>query len=77
MQDPIITAFYKKMAGVSFEAYGILDSDNKIHTLGTDSKLIGRILKCSLSQFLKKSPLKTDILLKPPQLKPYTPISSC
>lgn len=54
MQDPIITAFYKEMAGVSFDAYGILDSDDKIHTLGTDSKLIGRIFEMFSQPVLEK-----------------------
>lgn len=45
MSDFIVSSFYKKMANKKFEAYGILDSSNKIHTLGTDSKIIGRIFE--------------------------------
>ena len=44
MNDYIIDEFYEDMKKVKFEAFGILDSDNKIHTLGTDSKIIGRII---------------------------------
>lgn len=60
MSDFIISSFYEKMADVKFDAYGILDSANKIHTLGTDSKIIGRFSKCLLSQFLSKSHPKMD-----------------
>ncbi len=45
MSDCIIRKFYEKMENVNLEACGILDSDNRIHTLGTDSKIIGRIFE--------------------------------
>lgn len=45
MADRILEKFYQKMAGVNFEAFGILDSSGCIHTLGTDSKIIGRIFE--------------------------------
>ena len=43
--DDLITLFYQKMQQVSLDVYGILDSNNRIHTLGTDSKIIGRIFE--------------------------------
>lgn len=51
MSDFIISEFYAEMKNIKLEAYGILDSSDKIHTLGTDSKIIGRILKCSPNRF--------------------------
>lgn len=66
MQDPIITAFYKEMAGVSFDAYGILDSDDKIHTLGTDSKLIGRIFEMFSQPVLEKIAAENGYTLETP-----------
>ena len=54
MTDLIIKKFYQKMKKIKFEAYGILDSSNYIHTLGTDSKIIGRVLKCIHNLYLKK-----------------------
>ena len=45
MADCIVEKFYQKMKHVNFETYGILDSNNQIHTLGTDSKIIGRIFE--------------------------------
>lgn len=53
MPDLIISEFYKKMENVNFEAFGIVDSSNKIHTLGTDSKIIGRIFEM-FAQFFKQ-----------------------
>ena len=39
----LIEIFYEKMEKQNFEAYGMLDAQNRIHTFGTDSKIIGRI----------------------------------
>ena len=44
MEDLIIEEFYEGMKDIDFNAYGIIDASNKIHTLGTDSKIIGRML---------------------------------
>ena len=41
----LIETFYEKMEKQTFEAYGMLDSQNRIHTFGTDSKIIGRIFE--------------------------------
>ena len=41
----LIEIFYEKMEKQNFEAYGMLDSQNRIHTFGTDSKIIGRIFE--------------------------------
>lgn len=73
MQDPIITAFYKEMAGVSFDAYGILDSDNKIHTLGTDSKLIGRIFEMFSQPVLEKIAAENGYTLETPTTQTVYP----
>ena len=61
MSDFIMSSFYQKMANVKFDAYGIIDSTNKIHTLGTDSKLLAEFSKCSLNQFLNKLLLRMGI----------------
>ena len=53
MSDFIISSFYEKVADVKFDAYGILDSANKIHTLGTDSKIIGRIFEMLIQPILE------------------------
>lgn len=45
MEDFIIEEFYEGMKDIDFNTYGIIDALNKIHTLGTDSKIIGRVFE--------------------------------
>ena len=45
MYEFLMDDFYQRMDGVKLDAFGILDSQNRIHTLGTDSKIIGRIFE--------------------------------
>lgn len=54
MEDLIISTFYRKMASVNLEAFGILDSSDCIHTLGTDSKIIGRIFEMYAQPILEE-----------------------
>lgn len=41
----LIKDFYKKMETVDLNVYGILGTDDKVHSLGTDSKIIGRVFE--------------------------------
>lgn len=66
MPDFIISSFYEKMASVNFDAYGILDSSNKIHTLGTDSKIIGRIFEMYSQPILEQIATENGYILKTP-----------
>lgn len=66
MTDFIISSFYQKMANVNFDAYGILDSSNKIHTLGTDSKIIGRIFEMYSQPILEQIAAENGYILKTP-----------
>lgn len=66
MSDYIIDEFYEEMEHVKFEAYGILDSSNKIHTLGTDSKIIGRIFEMLTQPVLKKIAKRHGMILTTP-----------
>ena len=43
MYEWMIKEFYEAMEHIDLNVLGILDSQGKIHTLGTDSKIIGRI----------------------------------
>lgn len=45
MDEFLLNEFYEKMKNVDLRTYGIIDPRNKIHTLGTDSKIIGRIFE--------------------------------
>ncbi len=64
--DCIIEKFYQKMADVNFEAFGILDSGEYIHTLGTDSKIIGRIFEMFAQPILEEIAKELDYCLKTP-----------
>lgn len=41
----LIDDFYKKMKEVDLNVYGILGTDDRVHSLGTDSKIIGRVFE--------------------------------
>ena len=66
MSDVIIDSFYSKMSNVNFEAYGIMDSNNKIHTLGTDSKIIGRIFEMFAQPVLEQIAKENGYILRTP-----------
>lgn len=73
MSDYIIDEFYEEMKNVKFEALGILDSDNKIHTLGTDSKIIGRIFEMFAQPVLEKIAKRHGMILKTPESQTVYP----
>lgn len=73
MSDIIIDSFYRKMADVKFEAYGILDSNNKIHTLGTDSKIIGRIFEMFAQPVLEEIAKENGYILRTPESQTVYP----
>ena len=72
-KDVIIEKFYKKMADSNFEAYGILDAQNKIHTLGTDSKIIGRIFEMFSQQVLAEIATEAKLILETPEAQTLYP----
>lgn len=67
MTDAIINSFYEKMANVNFQAFGILDSKNQIHTLGTDSKIIGRIFEMFAQPVLEQIAKENGYILQTPK----------
>lgn len=73
MEEFLIGEFYEKMRGVNFEAYGILDSDNRIHTLGTDSKIIGRIFEMFTQPILAEIAKAHGMILKTPESQTVYP----
>ena len=50
----LIKRFYEEMRNVNTNALGIIDGSGLIHTLGTDSKLIGRIFEMFTQPVLEK-----------------------
>lgn len=73
MDDFLMTDFYKKMQGVNLNAFGVLDSDNRIHTLGTDSKIIGRIFEMLTQPILAEIAMEHDLILKTPESQTVYP----
>jgi len=73
MSDFIIDEFYKEMKNVKFETYGILDSSNKIHTLGTDSKIISRIFEMFSQPVLEKIAKRHNMILTTPKSQTVYP----
>ena len=73
MYDFIIPEFYKEMPNVDLNVYGILDSQDNIHTLGTDSKIIGRIFEMLVQPVLKKIADEHGLILKTPESQTIYP----
>ena len=73
MEDFLIQEFYKKMQGANLDAYGILDSDSRIHTLGTDSKIIGRIFEMFAQPILTEIANEHGMILKTPESQTVYP----
>ncbi len=71
--DFLINSFYEKMTGVNFETFGILDSTNLIHTLGTDSKIIGRIFEMIVQPVLEEIADENGYCLKTPDSQTVYP----
>ena len=73
MYDYIMTEFYELMSNVNLNVYGILDKQNKIHTLGTDSKIIGRIFEMLVQPLLENIASKHNLILKTPSSQTVYP----
>lgn len=73
MSDCIISNFYQKMRAVRFETYGVLDSDDKIHTLETDSKIIGRLFEMFAQPVLEQIASENGYILKTPRSQTVYP----
>lgn len=71
--DNIIYEFYEEMKNQSFDALGILDGHDIIHTLGTDSKIIGRIFEMFTQPILEKISKKHNLYLKVPEKQTIYP----
>lgn len=73
MSDKIIDLFYQKMSKVNFNAYGILDFNMKVHTLGTDSKIIGRIFEMFSQPILEEIAKELGYMLETPESQTVYP----
>lgn len=73
MTISITNEFYELMSKVNFNVYGILDAQNQIHTLGTDSKIIGRIFEMFTQPVLLKIAEKHNYILETPESQTLYP----
>ncbi len=73
MYDFIMTDFYEKMKQVKFDVYGMLDVSGNIHTLGTDSKIIGRIFEMFTQPILEEIASEHGMILKTPESQTVYP----
>ena len=73
MADLIISTLYDKMKTVNFNVYGLLDAANKIHTLGTDSKIIGRIFEMLTQPIIEQVAVENGYVLETPESQTFYP----
>ena len=73
MIDNIMETFYQKMANVNLNTFGMLDSDCKLHTFGTDSKIIGRIFEMFTQPILEEMAAENGYILKTPDSQTVYP----
>ena len=73
MDFSLCDEFYSLMAGLDFNAYGIVDSRNHIHTLGTDSKIIGRVFEMFTQPVLETIAGKHSLVLHTPEAQTRYP----
>lgn len=73
MSDTLIEDFYEEMKGYDLNTFGLLDSNLRIHTLGTDSKIIGRIFEILTQPVLERIATKYGLLLKTPDSQTVYP----
>lgn len=73
MNDFIIEEFYSKMKNINLDSYGILDANNEIRTLGTDSKIIGRIFEMFVQPILEEIAKEHNLILKTPESQTVYP----
>lgn len=73
MSDFIIKEFYEEMQHVSFDVYGILDANDMLHTLGTDSKIIGRVFEMITEPVLARIAERHNLKLKTPKSQTVYP----
>ena len=73
MSDYIIQEFYQEMNNQRIEPLGILDTGNRIHTLGTDSKIICRIFEMFAQPILEKIATRHHLILSTPESQTVYP----
>lgn len=73
MDDLLIEKFYEKMKKVDLDVYGILDRNDNVLSLGTDSKVLGRIFEIKVQPILKEIAEENDFVLETPEIQTEYP----
>ena len=71
--DFIIKELAEGIRQVKFKPYGILDASNQVYTLGTDSKILGRIFEMYTQPIIKAIADKHNLILKTPEAQTRYP----
>lgn len=73
MEDFLVKEFYKKMEEINLDVLGVVGGDGKIHTLGTDSKIIGRMFEMLTQPVLEEIAEENGLILKTPHSQTVYP----
>ena len=73
MSDYLIQEFYEMMTRVNFNVLGMINSDNQIFTLGTDSKIIGRIFEMLTQPVVAEMAARHNLRMKTPESQTIYP----
>lgn len=73
MKLNLIEEFNKKMKNKNLNVYGVLDSDMNVLTLGTDSKIIGRIFEMITEPVLQEIANENNYTLSTPESQTVYP----
>ena len=73
MDDLLIEKFYEKMKKVDLDVYGIFDRNDNVLSLGTDSKIIGRIFEMFAQPVLEKIAERHGMILTTPESQTVYP----
>jgi len=71
--NSIIKELIEGLRQVKLSPYGILDASNQVYTLGTDSKILGRIFEMYTQPIIKAIADKHNLILKTPEAQTRYP----
>jgi len=66
MSLDLISTFYKEARTCNFDVFGVIDKNDVIHTLGSDSKIIGRIFEMMIQPILEKIATDNGFVIETP-----------
>lgn len=73
LENELISKFNERIKTINLNAYGVLDENDRIHTLGTDSKLIGRIFEMFAQPILEEIATEYGYIIETPEAQTVYP----